>query len=279
MRRNNVLSIVRNHFDALANQYDAKSLNRERYLTTVNQLIVGTMRNADLESGRVLDVGCGTGTRAKNIFSCFPLIEIYGADISIKMLAIAKTRNLRGLVRSDMQLLPFQDESFDAITCLFNVIGYLGTPLQRKNAFLEFSRVLKPHGLLFIDFMNRWHLGEGINFRRSPIVACWMYAKSLFPDFANRGNIHFTLALDGQQIEGLVHGFSHGEIYSLLVKSRFEVVDECVVGYDSGELKRRYWQGQYFFVARKKTSHVKEEHHGCYIGFAQRLFRESYWRS
>lgn len=252
MNTKEVASIVCNHFNVLADQYDAKSSNRTRYLTMINGLIIKTIKSEGLESGKVLDVGCGTGTRAKNIFSYLPLIDIYGADISIKMLAIAKTRNLQGLVRSDMQSLPFQDESFDAITCLFNAIGYLGTSPQRDRAFLEFTRVLKPHGLLFIDFMNRWHLGEGVNFRRSPVTACWIFAKSLFPDFENRGNIYFTLALDGQQIEGFVHGFSHSEIQSPLTKNGFEIVSKYVVGYDSGELKRHYWQGQYFLVARKK---------------------------
>ena len=141
---------------------------------------------------------------------------------------------------------------------MFNVIGYLGTPTQRIRAFREFRRVLKPSGLLFVDFMNRWHLGEGLSFRQSVFTALRTYVRSLFPDLENRGNLFFTLSLNGRRIRGFVHGFSYGEVRRLLVKSGFDVVDSLVVGYDSGEIKRHRWQGQYFFIARKTQEKTKE---------------------
>lgn len=258
MQSNGVTSIVREHFDSLATQYDVKSSARAKYLSAINMLILRKIREENKISGKVLDVGCGTGTRAKAIFSALPMIEIYGSDISLKMLTIAKTKNLAGLVHSDMRSLPFKDESFEAITCLFNVIGYLSAPTQRIRAFREFYRVLKSSGLLFIDFMNRWHLGEGLSFRRSIFTASGMYIRSLFPDLENRGNLFFNLSLNNRRIRGFVHGFSHGEIWRLLSKSGFDVVDSLIIGYDSGDIKRHRWQGQYFFVARKTQKKTKE---------------------
>lgn len=267
MQSNGVTSIVREHFDSLATQYDAKSSARAKYLSAINMLILRKIREENKISGKVLDVGCGTGTRAKAIFSALPMIEIYGSDISSKMLMIAKTKGLAGLVNSDMQFLPFRDESFEVVTCLFNAIGYLSTPIQRIRAFREFYRVLKPSGLLFIDFMNRWHLGEGLSFRRSVFTAFGMYVRSLLPDLENQGNLFFNLSLNGRQIRGFVHGFSCGEIKRLLAKNGFDIVDSLIVGYDSGEIRRHCWQGQYFFIARK-TQTPKEVNHEHSISIA-----------
>lgn len=258
MKKDDITLIVHDHFDALADQYDTYSSVRNKYLLAINRFIVRRIKQEGLINGKILDIGCGTGTRAKAIFSAMPKIEVYGSDISTKMLAIASTKGLSGLIRCDMSFLPFQNESFDAITCLFNVIGYLGIHAQRVKAFQEFNRVLRSNGLLFVDFMNRWHLGEGLNFRRSILVTWMIYIRSLFPDFQNQGNQYFNLTLNGKNITGFVHGFSHREIQGLLSEGKFNIVDDLVIGYDSGELKRHRWQGQYFFIARKTQEKTKE---------------------
>lgn len=243
MKTNDVNSIVLEHFDFLAAQYDIKSSARVKYLSAIDTLILKKIREEDKIGCKILDVGCGTGARAKTISSMFPMVKIYGSDISLKMLAIAKNKKLSNLVRSDMTAIPFQKESFEAITCLFNVIGYLGTPDQRLKAFQEFYRVLKFSGLLFIDFMNRWHLGEGLSFKRSFIDAFEIYIRSLVPDLKNRGNLFFNMSLNERQVKGFVHGFSYGEIRRLLNMSGFNIVDSLIVGYDSGDIKKRHWQG------------------------------------
>ncbi|MBU4274620.1 methyltransferase domain-containing protein [Patescibacteria group bacterium] len=107
MKDNEIVSLVCDHFDALSDQYEIKSSARNKYLSAINRLIVEKMTGEGLKAGKVLDVGCGTGTRTKSIFSALPMIEIYGSDISPKMLAIAKTKGLAGLVHSDMRSLPF----------------------------------------------------------------------------------------------------------------------------------------------------------------------------
>lgn len=248
-----VASIVREHFDALADQYDTKSSARTKYLSTINNLTIKELAEQKLKHMKVLDVGCGTGSRAQNIFSTLPMASIFGMDISLKMIEIASTNKLKCLAQSDMCNMPFQTESFEVVTCLFNAIGYLETHRKRTGVFNEFHRVLKPGGLLFIDFMNRWHLGEGVNFRRSIFTALGIYIKSFFPDLENCGNQFFDLPLNGRHLKGFVHGFSRWEIQKLLTKSGFDVVSIFVVGYDTGQIKEHNWQGQYFIVAKKSN--------------------------
>lgn len=57
-------------------------------------------------------------------------------------------------VQADVRELPFGDESFDAVLCLFSSIGYRGEDGDLK-AFGEYLRVLRPGGALIIETMHR----------------------------------------------------------------------------------------------------------------------------
>jgi SAM-dependent methyltransferase len=57
-------------------------------------------------------------------------------------------------LRADFRELPFADESFDAVLCLFTSIGYRGEEGDRE-AFSEYLRVLRPGGALVIETMHR----------------------------------------------------------------------------------------------------------------------------
>ena len=57
-------------------------------------------------------------------------------------------------IQADFRDLPFEDESFDAVLCLFSSIGYRGEEGDRE-AFGEFFRVLRPGAALVIETMHR----------------------------------------------------------------------------------------------------------------------------
>jgi SAM-dependent methyltransferase len=57
-------------------------------------------------------------------------------------------------VQADFRELPFADESFDAVMCLFTSIGYRGEAGDRR-AFGEFLRVLRPGRALVIEVLHR----------------------------------------------------------------------------------------------------------------------------
>ncbi|MGD2249385.1 MAG: class I SAM-dependent methyltransferase [Candidatus Methanofastidiosia archaeon] len=84
-------------------------------------------------SGRILDLGCGTGLLAD-----FLQKKIFGADISFEMAKKASATEV--VVQADMDFLPFSDSIFDAVlsfTALQNLYS-TGT------VFKEVCRVLKP---------------------------------------------------------------------------------------------------------------------------------------
>ena len=110
------MDIVLEHFNRLANSYDEKSLNRISYLNSVDNLIINTLIKKDY---KLLDIGCGTGKRTKELKLKLSLSEVYGCDISPNMINIAK-RNIENVIFQDMSNLTYDDKEFDILTCLFN---------------------------------------------------------------------------------------------------------------------------------------------------------------
>jgi SAM-dependent methyltransferase len=112
--------------------------------------------------GRVLDAGCGNGNlllRALGDERCGGKItEIVGMDFSRNMLSRAACRvegdARSGFLQGSVTSLPFRDGSFDRVTSS-GVLTCLPTVRDAAAALLEFNRVLRPGGILVVDFFNR----------------------------------------------------------------------------------------------------------------------------
>jgi ubiquinone/menaquinone biosynthesis C-methylase UbiE len=101
-----------------------------------------------LATGRVLDVGCGTGALLERLVGRFPQVTVVGVDPVPEMLAVARRR-----VPSTVELregwaeeLPFEDNAFDVVVSC-SMFHYLRQPVA---ALMEMSRVLRPGGELII---------------------------------------------------------------------------------------------------------------------------------
>jgi demethylmenaquinone methyltransferase/2-methoxy-6-polyprenyl-1,4-benzoquinol methylase len=108
------------------------------------------------EPQRILDVAGGTGAVSMALALALPHAEITLSDISPEMLAVARERisesaarpafaNIR-TVLADAQSLPFEDNSYDVITCAYGIRNMS----DRPRALAEFYRVLKPGGALLV---------------------------------------------------------------------------------------------------------------------------------
>lgn len=100
----------------------------------------------------LLDVGCGAGFLT-NDFSRQGL-KVTGLDASSEGLRVAEehdaTKEVR-YVRADALAMPFEDASFDVVTCL-DFLEHVVSPLM---VIKEISRVLRPGGLFFFHTFNR----------------------------------------------------------------------------------------------------------------------------
>ena len=103
---------------------------------------------------KILDLGCGTGTLTVMLRRAHPEAEVTGLDGDPEVLEIAREKS-RGLdIQWDEGLassLPYPDSAFDRVVTSL-VIHHLVTDDKRR-AFKEIYRVLKPQGELYIlDF-------------------------------------------------------------------------------------------------------------------------------
>jgi SAM-dependent methyltransferase len=112
---------------------------------------------AKWQKGRLLNIGCAHGSDFLPFASGF---KLYGLDFSREMIRlaqehIAKNKLRAELVVADAAHLPFAARTFDwAISVA--TFHHLHYPQERRAAFHELWRVLKPGGEAFITVWNHW---------------------------------------------------------------------------------------------------------------------------
>jgi len=110
---------------------------------------VATTKAVDPKPGeRILDVAAGTGTSSASLAKSGA--SVVAADFSPGMIEVGRARQAHVpnlvFVEADATALPFDDESFDAVTISFG----LRNVNEPKHALAEFLRVTKPGGRLVV---------------------------------------------------------------------------------------------------------------------------------
>ncbi len=158
------------HFDRSSAYYAARRSQEfgfQTQLRILDRMLAGC-------SGRIMDLGCGSGAAVPHLRSLG--FDIVGVDFSPEMLAHAH-HDFAGdggvrFCRSDAESLPFASESFDHLVCL-GLLEYLG---DHERAVREAARVLRPGGTAVFSIPNGispYHLTRGMAF------GLWRWGKSL----------------------------------------------------------------------------------------------------
>ena len=138
-------------FDTISKEYDG--LNRVisfgidvKWRNNVVDIIAKT------KADRILDIATGTGDLAINLAKTNAK-EIIGLDISNGMLEVGRKKIAHKklddkikLILGDSENIPFEDNSFDAITVAFGVRNFE----DLEKGLSEILRVLKPNGTFVI---------------------------------------------------------------------------------------------------------------------------------
>ena len=103
--------------------------------------------------GEVLEVGCGTGAFASRFAAALPEARFVAVDQSERFVELTARRGLDSR-HADVQDLPFDDDSFDAVAAMWML--YHVTNLHRGLA--EIRRVLRPGGRLVAVTNGDTHL-------------------------------------------------------------------------------------------------------------------------
>lgn len=195
------------HFHRWAEHYDRDIINtllfRPCHQRVMCQFRQWLRRGAtDL---RILDVGCGTGTLAIQLGQMGqPIRSVVGLDMSDNMILKARAKVGRfGLAKKvefivgDSENLPFDDNSFDVVTCCNSFHHY---PHQDR-AIAEMRRVLSPNGRVIVI--------DGC--RNEPIG--W-----------------FVFDICVERVEKHVHHCSNERFYKLLSDAGFDDIYQHVIG-------------------------------------------------
>lgn len=94
------------------------------------------------KKSKILDIGCGTG---KNVEAFAAIGQSYGVDMSEEAVKYCLKRGLKNVKKGSSYDLPFQKNSFEAIT-LLDVLEHVEEPKTLE----EISRVLTKNGHLII---------------------------------------------------------------------------------------------------------------------------------
>ncbi|HYA26286.1 MAG TPA: class I SAM-dependent methyltransferase [Terriglobales bacterium] len=185
-------------------------------------------------SGQIwLDAGCGTGTLSRWLAArgC----HVLGVDASPEMIAAASqfTRLPAAeprFERAHIEHLGMQDGSCDGLLCS-SVLEYVANPTA---CLTEFSRVLKPGGLLLVSIPNRHSLVRQVQLRCHQLSSLMGTRWMRFLDYSR------------QQ-------YSRREFQELLTQTGFALEKVLPFGSPLPRLaqRSRHWGSLLMFMARK----------------------------
>ncbi|MFC7357717.1 bifunctional demethylmenaquinone methyltransferase/2-methoxy-6-polyprenyl-1,4-benzoquinol methylase UbiE [Jejudonia soesokkakensis] len=143
---------VEQMFDTISGNYDG--LNRIISLGTDTKWRKKVIRLvAEKNPKTILDIATGTGDLAIKFASEIESATVTGLDLSEGMLSVARKKVANKkfserltFVKGDSEALPFENESFDAITVSFGVRNFENL----EKGLTEILRVLKTDGLFVI---------------------------------------------------------------------------------------------------------------------------------
>lgn len=146
---------------------------------------------------RILDLGCANGYSTSQIDKFAPQAEIFGIDISEKLIRFAKKKypKFKFLV-ADAGNLPFPDKNFDTVVCT-EVLEHLVSP---QKVLQEIHRVLVPGGKLILELDTGSPLFRFIWFAWTRFLKGKVWRHSHFHRFPN-GNLEKLLVENGFSIK------------------------------------------------------------------------------
>ncbi|RVX38759.1 dTDP-3-amino-3,4,6-trideoxy-alpha-D-glucopyranose N,N-dimethyltransferase/N-dimethyltransferase [Nonomuraea polychroma] len=144
----------------------------------------------------LLDVACGTGAHLRTLRKFFSYVE--GLEISPPMRQKA-LEALPGVAVHEGDMREFSlGRRFEAVTCLFNAIGYVSTPEEMRRAVRAMADHLEPGGVLVVEpwwfpekFIEGYVAGDVVR-EEGRVIA--RVSHSTRQGRATRMEAHFTVA-------------------------------------------------------------------------------------
>lgn len=176
-----------------------------------------TLLDHGIESGRILELACGTGILAIRLARSGH--AVLGIDRSPEMVSIAsmKGRYVKGVdfAVADMRNLDLEPE-FDATLCMFDSLNYLMTSEDVSGTLKSVSSMLRKNGVFIFDFNRpliysahngetlRRHVEDGILIQELHYDVARRIARTVFRFPDGDVETHVQRAYELEEIEPLL---------------------------------------------------------------------------
>lgn len=178
-------------YNKTAKNYADKFID-ELYKKHLDRILLKSFASENLNSGKLIDLGCGPGQTTKFLSDC-GLTDILAVDISLEMLRVAKNINPQlNFEIADILNLKYPDKFFGSAIAFYSIVHFDYS--QIKIAFSEIKRVLIDNG----QFLFSFHIGDNA--------------------------VHLDNFLD-HQVSIDFYFFEVSKIINLLLEAGFEIID------------------------------------------------------
>ena len=225
-------------YDRMASSFPRLSEERRAYLDAVERLIVSAIPPG---SRSLLDIGAGDGVRSLRIACAAGLQQIVLLEPSAEMRKSWPAHVTAWPVRAED--LHAQRGQFDAITCLWNVLGHIFPASARSEVIRQCARLLAPGGRIFIDVNYRYNANH---YGVAPTA--WRFLRDRAAPSGSTGDVVVTWQREGVSTAG--HVFTRREFAELCSTAGVSIEQRFVVDYATGAVRRWSFQGHLLYVLR-----------------------------
>ncbi len=201
------------------------TLYKNRDMSEAEQFIQRLIHHLPLKEGdRVLDLACGKGRHAVTLSECG--FDVLGVDLSPNSINDAKKLEKDSLKFAfhDMREV-IKNEQFDGIFNLFTSFGYFDSIADNQRTINSIAQMLRPDGLLVIDFMNAHRVIANLVESESKTVdGITFNIQRRFDGTHIFKDIHFEADGKNHSFTERVQGLKKNDFASLLNNANFEIL-------------------------------------------------------
>jgi SAM-dependent methyltransferase len=154
------------NFEDYSQYYDL--MYEDKDYTIESLYLINKVKKIKPKVENVLELGCGSGSHAKYLIKKWN--NIYGIDLSKKMIEIAKNKKISNFHPTVGNITKFKFKiKFDVIISLFHVISYLNNDDDILSCFDCVNKHLEDDGLFIFDFWYTpavYSLGPDVKIKR-----------------------------------------------------------------------------------------------------------------
>jgi 2-polyprenyl-3-methyl-5-hydroxy-6-metoxy-1,4-benzoquinol methylase len=233
-------------YDAVAASFSALATARQAYLDAIDRLVAGNMPEG---AGSLLDVGAGDARRARRIAAAAGISRLVLLEPSAGMRQTAQSPSDYIDLRAEE--LESLEGSFDAITCLWNVLGHVFPQAAREEMLRQCALRLSPKGRLFVDVSHRYNARL-----YGTIRTAGRFLYDLLRPADTNGDVVATWQTGSLRTTFRGHVFTNREFRGLARRAGLSI-DACyVVDYATGAICAHTVQGHLLYVMSRAAPAV-----------------------